>query len=211
MHRPPVDPRTDVYAMGATLFHMLAGRPPFVADHGDEVFDDALPRPPPPLEEFNPAVSDATCQMVAKALAKAPEDRYCDAGAWLRDLERMLRGEPTQIEVHPEAAYLRPPGRPAVRVPVGARVIASAALAPRVEHGALEPGGWPARPAVHDPSRPDPGVRRFGESPSKSWEEHPFEWVEGRRMGVFREYSRGHFQWLLNEVELVPGPRGVPS
>ena len=52
------DPRTDVYAMGATLFHMLAGRPPFVAETRDELLRQHCSEPVPPLGRFNPAVSD---------------------------------------------------------------------------------------------------------------------------------------------------------
>ena len=39
-------------------------------------------------------------------------------------------------------------------------------------------------------------------------EEHPYEWVEPRRMGVLREYSQGPFRWLVSTVELMPRPGG---
>ena len=57
--------------------------------------------PPPPLRDLNASVSDGVGQIVAKALAKRPEGRYADAGEMLLDLERLLRGEPTGLEVHP--------------------------------------------------------------------------------------------------------------
>src|SRR5262249_50762922 len=41
-----------------------------------------------------------------------------------------------------------------------------------------------------------------------SWVEHPFEWVEPRRMGVLREYSKGPFSWMVSLVELTPRPGG---
>src|SRR5207253_270908 len=41
------------------------------------------------------------------------------------------------------------------------------------------------------------------------WEEHPFEWVEGRRFGVLREFSRGPFRWFLSVVELEPHGTGT--
>ena len=37
-----------------------------------------------------------------------------------------------------------------------------------------------------------------------SWREHPFEWVEGRRLGVLREFRQGPFQWFVSIVELTP-------
>ena len=41
----------------------------------------------------------------------------------------------------------------------------------------------------------------------EAWEEHPYEWVEPRRMGVLREYTRGPFHWLVSVVELTPAAR----
>jgi serine/threonine protein kinase/class 3 adenylate cyclase len=204
----PVDPGTDVYAMGATLFHMLAGRPPFVAATRDEVYAMHCHHPPPPLEKFNPAVSDGVCRVVAKALAKAPEDRYRDAGAMLQDLERMLLGEPTQIEVHPRLPVCDP--HDVLRFEFRWELVSSRQqLWPHVSNTERwnRAVGLPA-PLFTTRADPTRGMRRFGELPSQSWEEHPFEWVEGRRMGVLREYTRGHFKWVLNEVELETRPGG---
>jgi len=56
-------------------------------------------------------------------------------------------------------------------------------------------------------------VRRFGRfrkaGLSFAWEEHPYEWVEARRMGVLREYSEGPFRWLVSVVELGPRAGGA--
>ena len=41
-----------------------------------------------------------------------------------------------------------------------------------------------------------------------TWEEHPFEWIEARRLGVLREYSKGPFKWLVSIVELLPRSGG---
>ena len=99
--RGPIGPATDVYAMGATLFHLLAGRPPFVGETSLGVIAMHQNEPPPALRDLNASVSDGVAQIVAKALAKRPEGRYADAGEMLLDLERLLRGEPTGLEVHP--------------------------------------------------------------------------------------------------------------
>src|SRR5262249_14551162 len=97
-----VDARTDVYALGATLFHLVAGRPPFEADDWRGVIG---PHPtdarPPPSRSVSPAVSEGFARVVATALAKSPEARYADAEALLADLERLLRGEPTGLPAHP--------------------------------------------------------------------------------------------------------------
>src|SRR5262249_18749000 len=96
-----VDARTDIYALGATLFHLLAGRPPFEGPTAVRVIAQHCQEPPPPLQQLNPAVSEGACQIAARALAKSPDARYAHAGALLHDLERLLRGEPSSIAVHP--------------------------------------------------------------------------------------------------------------
>src|SRR5262249_4363878 len=58
--------------------------------------------PPPALRQLNPALSDGVIGLVEKALAKVPETRHANAGALLRDLECLLRGEPVPIAIHPQ-------------------------------------------------------------------------------------------------------------
>src|SRR5207247_1386247 len=57
-----------------------------------------------------------------------------------------------------------------------------------------------------------PGVRRFGKFRkagfTNAWHEHPFEWVEGQRMVVLREYSEGVFKWLATMTDLKPRAGG---
>src|SRR5262249_47052969 len=96
-----VDPRTDVYAMGATLYHLLAGRPPFGGASRDALAAMHCNAPPPPLPATDPPVSEGIVRVVERAMAKDPADRYADAGAMLRDLEALLHGEPTGIPMHP--------------------------------------------------------------------------------------------------------------
>src|SRR5439155_7044139 len=96
------DPRTDIYAMGVTLFQMLSGRLPFQAASPVAVIAMHCNDPPPPLRQLNAALSEGACQLVDKALAKAPEARYANAAALLHDLECLLRGEPVPIAVHPQ-------------------------------------------------------------------------------------------------------------
>src|SRR4051794_7699334 len=91
----------DVYSLGATLFHLLTGRPPFLGTSAIDLIGKLRNESPPLVSELNNRVSDGVCQVVAKALAKAPEERYQDAGEMLHDLDRLLRGEPTSLMAHP--------------------------------------------------------------------------------------------------------------
>jgi serine/threonine protein kinase/class 3 adenylate cyclase len=203
-----VDARTDVYAMGATLFHLLAGRPPFDALTVDALAAQHCNEPPPRLSALNPDASDGTVRLLERALAKRPEDRFHDAGAVLRALEALLHGQPSDLALHP-----RLPECDAGRI-LRFEFRWDLESAPRQL--------WPhvtstdrldraiGFPTVRYTNRFEPGrgVRTFIEGRKagefESGEQHPYEWVEPHRMGVVREYSRGPFKWLVSVVELVP-------
>lgn len=207
-----IDPRTDVYAMGATLFHIVAGRPPFIDDDWRVVIGRQIKDDPPALRALNPAVSEACSRIVEKALAKSPEARYPDAEALLFDVERLLRGEPTGLPMHPALPEADPakvltydftweldaPAR---------RLWPFVSNTDRIDR-AIGFG------AVRYTLKFDPtlGVRRFLEDRkagmTEEGEELPYEWVEGRRLGVFRDFTRGPFRWVVSVVELAPRAGG---
>jgi class 3 adenylate cyclase len=207
-----VDARADVYAIGATLFHLLAGRPPFVADDAFALMGLHRDAPAPALARFSPAVSDGVCAIVQRALAKHPDQRYRDAACLLVDLERLLRGEPVPIATHPSL-----PTRDSRRVleyefcwelqAAPEQLWPHVANTERLNRAA----GLPAVRFTTEPGA-DGRVRRFGyfrkAGLAAEWEEHPFEWVEARRHGVLRRYSRGPFRWLVSTVELTPRQGG---
>ena len=85
-----VDHRADLYAVGATLFAMLAGAPPF-ADTGYTARLEAPARPPASLTALAPNVPPALAAVVTRALASEPEDRYPDATAFLAALDDCAR------------------------------------------------------------------------------------------------------------------------
>jgi serine/threonine protein kinase/class 3 adenylate cyclase len=209
-----VGPPTDVYSLGATLFHLLAGRPPFTADSALALIARHRTEPPPSLARINPAVSEGTCRLVEKALAKSPEARYAGADDLLGDLERLLRGEPTALAIHPRL----PPCDPANVLAydfVWELESSPRQLWPYVSNTERlnRAAGLPAVRFTTDAPRGErQGLRRFGRfrkaGLTAAWEEHPFEWVEARRMGVLREYTEGPFKWLVSTVDLEPRAGG---
>jgi serine/threonine protein kinase/class 3 adenylate cyclase len=210
-------PATDVYALGATLYHLLAGRPPFTADSALALSLLHAKEPPTPMTQLEPGLSDGICRIVSRCLAKKPEDRYLDADALLDDLERLFRGEPASMALHPrlpEAAHVLEydwtwelASSPQDLWPYVSnterlnRAAGIPAMHFRTEAGPKSGGAEVAPP-----------VQRYGSFRAagvlNAWREHPFEWVEGKRLGVLREYSQGVLKWLASTTELTPRAGG---
>jgi serine/threonine-protein kinase len=83
----PVDGRTDLWALGALLYEMLAGRRPFPGEDEQAVLYAILTCEPEPLHRMRPEVPMALARMVARTLAKQPGERYQSAAELLSDLE----------------------------------------------------------------------------------------------------------------------------
>src|SRR5262245_2282846 len=92
--RRPVDHRTDVYSLGATLYELLAGRPAFDGPTPLDVVLQVIGRPPVPPRRLNRAVPRDLETVVLKAMAKRPADRYQTAADLAADLRRFLALEP---------------------------------------------------------------------------------------------------------------------
>jgi serine/threonine protein kinase len=204
--RGEVCPATDIYALGATLFEMLAGRPPFLASDPVKLITLHCFEEAPDLRKLNSSVSDGVARLVATALEKNTGGRFANAAHLLAEIERLLRGDVSDLAVHPavpetngdlvEALWewdlAAPPEQlwPLVsnteRINCAVGVPAVEYTTERDAHGALRKFG----------------TFRMGWAEMK-WEEHPFEWVEGRRLGVLREFRKGPFHWFLSIVELV--------
>jgi serine/threonine protein kinase len=81
------DVRSDIYALGCTWFHMLAGQPPFPEGNITERILQHIEAEPPDIRALNPAVPEAMADILKRMLAKNPADRYQTPAALLRDLE----------------------------------------------------------------------------------------------------------------------------
>jgi serine/threonine protein kinase len=76
----PLDGRTDIYSLGCVLYEALTGEVPFRRDQDAAMMFAHLMSPPPTATEANPELPDAIDPVVARAMAKRPEDRYPTAG-----------------------------------------------------------------------------------------------------------------------------------
>jgi tetratricopeptide (TPR) repeat protein/tRNA A-37 threonylcarbamoyl transferase component Bud32 len=92
-----VTPRTDVHALGAILYEMLTGRPPFVGDSIPEVYAKISRDEAAPPRRADPSVPWELDAIALKALEKDPARRYATAEAFADDLRRALAGEPVSV------------------------------------------------------------------------------------------------------------------
>ncbi len=99
--KPVIDPRSDVYSLGATLYELLTQQPAFPSRDRQECMRQILDEEPTAPHKLNPALPPELETIVLKAMAKLPEERYGSAKELAEDLHRFLEDRPVQA---------RPPG-----------------------------------------------------------------------------------------------------
>jgi serine/threonine-protein kinase len=91
-----IDHRADIYSLGATLYHLVTGRPPFEADTPSAVMHKHLKEPLTPPDHINVALGAGIGEVVEYAMAKEAEARYQSAEQMLEDLRLVAAGDPPQ-------------------------------------------------------------------------------------------------------------------
>ena len=151
----PVTAASDLYSAGVVLYEMLTGKVPFTGDSAIEIamkHVNELPRPPSNLRAEIPPELD---QIVLRALAKEPEDRYQTAEEFIEDLERVEAGLPISRATATAATAL-------LVAPVGdATEVLSAESPTRVVAPPPSAPATPRRPPTYPPAG------GYGEPPRK--------------------------------------------
>ena len=195
-------PRSDVYSLGATLYCLLTGRPPFEGDVG-EVLRAVQRGEFPPPRRLDPTIDPALEAVCLKAMAHRPADRYASPRALAEDIERWMADEPVSAWREPLSRRARRWARrnrtavTAAAVALLAGVVGlSAVLAVQTQAKADDRRGAGPR---------DAGQRRAGRRQRRAGP------LEGRRAGAVRPGGRGDQDVPHRRQRGLPAQGGASS
>ncbi|MCK6475055.1 MAG: protein kinase [Planctomycetes bacterium] len=143
-----IDARTDLYALGATLFHLVTGRTVFQNPVASAVMTMHATERPPLANDIEPEVSEGCARLIDRLLAKKREDRYQSAEEVLDAIENLLRPAPTAT-VRTLPRRIKSPGRLKRR-----RIAPSLGITAAAPRPGTPPRGTPVRkPTGKTPAR----------------------------------------------------------
>ncbi|MBI1318395.1 MAG: protein kinase [Candidatus Hydrogenedens sp.] len=105
-----VDPRTDLFALGITLYELVTGEKPFNGEAMSTVMHQVIKSSPVEPKELNLNVTDALSAVIMKALSKRPQDRYQDARVMARALRECLKPDPDPAIIGSSESWKEAPG-----------------------------------------------------------------------------------------------------
>ena len=107
-----LDTRSDIFSLGATFYHFLSGTFPFEGQNPVTIMTRVIQEDPTPIQELSPEVSDATCALIAKMMAKDRNKRYQNFTEVLRDLEKLQKREASDLYLQGQGHAKKIPGLP---------------------------------------------------------------------------------------------------
>jgi|GEM_PF-2462237 len=137
----------DVYSLGALLYHIVAGEPPYPGSDSGQVIERVRREPPPRLSSRAPQAPPDLCAIIERAMARSPSERYADASELGAELQRFVAGRMVRAyryRWHERARRWLATHRSAIALIVSAVVAFGAA-------GAVMLAGEPPDPCPDDP------------------------------------------------------------
>ena len=153
-----VDNRSDIYSLGATMYHLVTGETPFHAPDAAAVILMHMAKQLPDPRDICPEISEGMVHVITKAMAKEPEDRYATMAEMAEDLEQVRDGQmpvsPAVDPAHSSVARRRGPSTPRSGEPEEGSAPPSGLEAPPSHQRGRAPHARqrePARPPVRSP------------------------------------------------------------
>jgi serine/threonine-protein kinase len=131
---PEISVRSDVYSLGAILYEILCGRPPFREDNPLNTILQVLENEPTRPRHLNPGIPPELERICLRCLEKSPELRYPSAAALAEELDRFLRREPLETQPAGLTARLRRWVRRDTGLVARLAILAAAATIVEVQH-----------------------------------------------------------------------------
>ncbi|MBI4613659.1 MAG: serine/threonine protein kinase [Planctomycetes bacterium] len=202
-----VDGRSDIYSLGATLYKMLTGSPPYAGESAAAILVQHLRGPLVPPRERRPEISPAADLLVRRMMSRDPERRHPNAAALMADLSRIAAGEaetmvkelaPYVLEEPPEKES-GPPPRRWLAASLAANAVLGVALL-----GVLLFGLLPSRmPEAKRPpaSSPPPAGAALDPAPVGGAERRELEALRAAADAARVERERYREFWRVQEAE----------
>jgi len=153
----PTDHRGDIYSLGATLYHLLAGRPPFTGPNPELVLRQQLSAIPPSLHELRPNLPQQLVAAIERCLAKEPSARHQTYADLIRELQPFCTPPPRRPRLDLNPSTPPPPTETARRITFSPTLVAIVGL--------LAAGGYWYRQHVPPPAPPTLSVANATPAP----------------------------------------------